>query len=114
MPFQQKELPLLQGGKLDADNVLGALLSLLQSVGIGDRQGALQSKLAAHKDMPGKRPLLSRRDLVQCAFAKGLKLAKHASWACQTHPVVDRVTRHAKSCRAQRFTMIVKMHISVG
>ena len=54
MPSQQKELSLLQGGHLDTDNILGALLSLLQCVGVDDRQGPLQSQLAAHKDMPGK------------------------------------------------------------
>ena len=54
MPAQQKELSLLQGGNLDTNNILGALLCLLQCVGVDDRQGPLRPQLAAQKNMPGK------------------------------------------------------------
>ena len=53
MPSQQKKLSLMQNGNLDTDKILKALLRLLHCVEIDDRQGPLQSQLAAHKDMPG-------------------------------------------------------------
>ena len=89
MPSQQKQLSLMQDGHLDTDKILGALLRLLQCVGIDDRQGPLQSELAAHKDMPGIGITFS--DNLRLAICKGLATHSRRLAAPAISIIVDKI-----------------------